>query len=164
MHGRISANGQKVLDCKFLITWIQSPLLLTVGVLRIAGHHPDTPERRIVAHLIDARRGSSEANVSKSLGPLGVRIGMTELKFLTAVAQAPVVRYRLHHPDGKESVDLVGVDMDKPWGRFFGVFRHGVLNYGAHGSWVASYLKHRGYELQYGPFQAKNRVPVDSSR
>jgi hypothetical protein len=105
----ITANNQKALDCRFLITWVQSPLLLTVGVLRIEGHHPDDPEKRIVAHLIDAQRGDPIAAkaTNNELGPKGVHTGMTEREFLTMVAQPIHDRYRLHHPTRTESADLV---------------------------------------------------------
>tara|TARA_R110002094_G_scaffold10233_16_gene19982 strand:- start:1010 stop:2212 length:1203 start_codon:yes stop_codon:yes gene_type:complete len=159
----ITANGQPALNCRFLITWIQSPLLLPVGVLRIEGHHPDNQDKRIVAHLIDARRGDPDAATKRSneLGPPGIHRGMTEPEFLAQAGKQPIQRYRLHHPQRNESVDLLVVDLDQPWGRYVAVLCSGRLVYGCHPGWVHSYLRYRDYDVTNGPYSKHNQVSID---
>lgn len=86
---------------------------------------------------------------------------MTEPEFITAAAGPLTDRYRLHHPDRKQSVELLVMDLGRPWGRFVGVFRNGKLDYGAQPGWVSMYLQYRGYEFQDGLYAATNRVPID---
>ena len=75
---RISANGEPALDCQFLVTWIRSPLLLSVGVLRIEARHPDDPRKLVVVRLIEAKRGSpGNARQSNDIGNPLVHAGMS---------------------------------------------------------------------------------------
>lgn len=61
----IEANGTLALDARAFHTWRQSPLLLTAGIIRVEGHHPTDPERRVVLEVVGAERGGDPRSPSE---------------------------------------------------------------------------------------------------
>lgn len=84
---------------------------------------------------------------------------MTEREFVAAVGSRAIRRYRHRHPIRPETLDLLAVDLPKPWGRFVAVVRQGSLVYGAFPGWVNSYLRLRGYGLAKGAYAERFAVP-----
>ncbi|MCA8954454.1 MAG: hypothetical protein KDC87_00180 [Planctomycetes bacterium] len=159
----LRANGQVALDCRFLITWRRSPLLLSFGILRIEGRHPDDPARRLSARVVGARRGRLVQTFDRTdLGPPGLRVGMTEAALVAALHGDVVGRYRIRAADGV-AVDLVAVDSpplhaDEHRGRIrrVGAFVDGRLRYVNRPGVVGRYFAHRGVK---GPlYRKENRV------
>ena len=67
------------------MTWKRSPLLLTVGVLRIEAHHPGDPTKRLSARVIEAERGTPPLTIPGDLGG-GLRVGMPEAQVAISLA------------------------------------------------------------------------------
>lgn len=150
----LRANDQVALECRFLITWRRSPLLLTMGVLRIEGHHPDDPGRWVTVQLIAARRGSEPVIDRDRLGR-GLRRGMTEEQFVAAVHGTAGDRYRVRNAAGRV-IDLVSVQGADPPVDLVGAFEQQRLLYCNHGGMVSLFLKLRGFDDR--PYRSENRV------
>jgi len=154
----LMANGQEALECRFLITWRRSPLLLSMGVLRIEGRHPDDANRRVDVHVIAARRGQADQVPDRDdLGPAGVRKGMSEPAFVAALDGKFVQRYRVTSASGA-IVDLVVVEHGMPPRSIVGAFEDGRLLYCSHAGHVSAFLEHRGFAP--GPYRKENLVPT----
>lgn len=152
----LRANGQEALACRFLITWRRSPLLLTMGVLRIEGRHPDDPNRWVQVQLVAARRGAEQVVDRDRLGP-GLRRGMTEQEFVAAVHGTPGDRYRVADAAGR-CVELLCAECPGPLPRLVGVFEGQRLLYCNHPGQVGLFLRLRGFGD--GPYRPENRVQI----
>ncbi|MEZ5962208.1 MAG: hypothetical protein R3F56_00050 [Planctomycetota bacterium] len=151
LPGTLYANEQRALDCRFLITWRRSPLLPSLGVLRIEGHHPDDDGKRVLATVVAARRGRYAAPDRDDLG-MGLRKGITEAEFVAALGGRRDTVYRVPGADGA-TVDLVFVDCPAPLGRLVGAFQSGRLSFCNSPGRVGRFLERRGFAP--GPYRSE---------
>ncbi len=140
----IDANGEPALDGRVLFTFKRAPLLLAAGVLSIEAWHPDAPQRRVTARLIEARRGAETEPIDHRRLGRGLRIGMPleeACALLGGTVDQTVARGRL--ADGRP-VELLEIDVPGVW--MFAVVHDTRLLYACAGDESAlCYLRHRGF-------------------